>query len=121
MGLQSVTQTLSSVSGASVTTTGTLIPAGALVLGVTTDVEVALGTGNGTTGYEVGDGSDVDRWGSITGTATTTFSDDGDFTVGTVDRFTAGGEVTLTALGGNFDGTGDIVVVVHFINIGASK
>jgi len=118
--IRTATETLSSVSGASVTT-ASIIPAGALVLGVTTDVDVALGTGNGTTGYEVGDGSDADRWGSITGTATTTFSDDADFTTTTIDRASAAGAVTITALGGNFDGSGDIVVVVHYMEIGARK
>jgi len=118
--IRTATETLSSVSGASVTT-ASIIPAGALVLGVTTDVDVALGTGNGTTGYQVGDGSDADRWGAITGTGTGTFSDDADFTTTVVDRFSAAGAVTITAVGGNFDGAGDIVVVVHYMEIGARK
>ena len=114
-------ETLSNVSGATVSTTS-LIPNGALVLGVTTEVTVALGTGNGTTGYEVGDGSDSDRWGNITGTSTATFSDDADFSTSFLNaRFTAGGDVTLTAVGGDFDGTGDILVVVHWLEVGARK
>jgi len=114
-------ETLSNVSGATVSTTS-LIPNGALVLGVTTEVTVALGTGNGTTGYEVGDGSDSDRWGNITGTSTATFSDDADFSTSFLNaRFTAGGDVTLTAVGGDFDGTGDILVVVHWVEVGARK
>jgi len=115
-------ETLSSVSGASVPTTVNIIPSGAIVLGVTTEITSALGTGNGTTGYEVGDGTDADRWGSITGTSTATFSDNADFTNSAIEAFVGGpSEVTITALGGDFDGTGDILVVVHWIEIGARK
>jgi hypothetical protein len=45
--------TLSAVSGASVTATA-LIPAGAVVMGVTSKVTTALGTTNSTTGYKIG-------------------------------------------------------------------
>lgn len=114
--------TLSALSGASVTTATSLIPDGAIVLGVTTIITTALGTSNGTTGYEVGDGSDTDRWGSITGTAINTFSDNADFTNSALEIFTGGpSEVTITALGGNFDGTGEIEITVHYIEVGARR
>ncbi len=106
--------TLTNVSGASVTASS-LIPDGAVVIGVTTKVTTGLGTGNGTTGYNVGDGSDADRWGSITGTASGTSSDNRDWTATTVQAFTSANDVVLTALGGNFDGTGVIDVSVQYL------
>jgi hypothetical protein len=90
--ITSTRATLSNVSGASVTATG-LIPDGAIVVGVTTKVTTALGTGNGTTGYQVGDGSDPDRWGAITGTAAGTSSDNRDWTATTVQAFTSAQDV----------------------------
>jgi hypothetical protein len=106
--------TLSAVSGASVTATG-LIPAGAVVMGVTSKVTTALGTGNGTTGYKIGTAADDDRWGAITGTATGTTSDNRDWTVGTIECFPAATDVIVTATGGNFNGTGVIYLSVQYM------
>lgn len=106
--------TLSNVSGASVTATG-LIPDGAVVVGVTSKVTTGLGTGNGTTGYQIGDGSDVDRWGAITGTASGTSSDNTNWTATTVQAFTAATDVIVTATGGNFNGTGVIYLSVQYL------
>lgn len=103
------TTTLNSVSGATVTATN-LIPAKARLDGVNTKVTIALGTGGGTTGYQVGDGSDADRWGNVTGTATTTDTDGSDATADPGGYFNAANNVVLTANGGNFNGTGSIRV-----------
>jgi hypothetical protein len=106
--------TLANVSGASVTATG-LIPAGAVILGVTSKVTTALGTGNGTTGYRIGTAADDDRWGNITGTAAGTTSDNRDWTSGAVECFPAATNVIVTANGGNFNGTGVIYLSVQFM------
>ena len=106
--------TLSAVSGASVTATA-LIPAGAVVMGVTSKVTTSLGTGNGTTGYEIGTASDSDRWGAITGTAAGTASDNRDWTAGTIECFPAATNVIVTAVGGNFNGTGTIYLSVQYM------
>lgn len=106
--------TLTGVSGASVTATG-LIPAGAVVMGVTSKVTTALGTGNGTTGYQIGTGADADRWGAITGTAAGTTSDNRDWTAGTIECFPSATDVIVTATGGNFDGTGVIYLSVQYM------
>ncbi len=111
MIIRSVRQTLSALSGASATTTGTFIPDGAVVVGVTTRVATAL---TGATGYQIGDGTDADRWGDITGTAIGTTSDNTNWTAGTIECFTAGGEVTLTANGSNFT-AGAIEICVFYI------
>lgn len=106
--------TLASVSGATVTATS-LIPDGAIVVGVTTKVTVSLGTGGGTTGYQVGDGSDADRWGQIAGTAAGTSTDNTNWTATTVQAFTSAQNVVITADGGNFNGTGSIEVAVQYL------
>ena len=106
--------TLSSVSGASVTATN-LIPAGAVVVGVTSKVTTGLGTSNGTTGYQVGTAASANRWGSITGTAAGTSTDNRNWTSGTIECFTAATSVIITANGGNFNGTGVIYVSVQYL------
>ena len=111
MTVRSVKQTLSALSGASATTTGTFIPDGAVVVGVTTRVSTAI---TGATGYQVGDGTDTDRWGDINATAVGTTSDNRDWTAGTIECFTAGGEVTLTNTGGNFT-AGAIEICVFYL------
>lgn len=110
----SVDVDLTGVTGASVTASG-LIPAGAILIGVATRVTTALGTTNGTTGYQIGDGSDVDRWGNKTGTDTTTHSDNSDATGSFLEAYNSAGDVVITANGGNFDGIGDIKVTAQFI------
>jgi hypothetical protein len=111
MTVKSVKQTLSALSGASATTTGTFIPDGAVVVGVTTRVGTLL---TGATGYTIGDGTDADRWGDITGTAVGTTSDNANWTAGTIECFTAGGNVTLTANGSNFT-AGAIEICVFYL------
>jgi hypothetical protein len=111
MTVRSVKQTLSALSGASATTTGALIPDGAVVVGVTTRVATAI---TGATGYQVGDGTDADRWGDINAIALNTTSDNRDWTAGTIECFTSGGEVTLTANGSDFT-AGAVVICVFYL------
>jgi hypothetical protein len=111
MTIKSVRQTLSALSGASATTTGTFIPDGAVVVGVTTRVTTLLA---GATGYTIGDGTDADRWGDITGTAVGTTSDNINWTAGTIECFTAGGNITLTAKTANFT-AGAIEISVFYL------
>ena len=105
-----ISATQSGVTGATVTATS-LIPDGCALVSVTTSVTTGLGISNGTTGYSVGDGADADRWGTISATAAGTDTDNTDWTVTTLQVFNAAQNVVLTALTGNFDGTG--VIVVH--------
>ena len=111
MTIKSVKQTLSALSGASATTTGTFIPDGAVVVGVTTRVATAL---TGAASYTIGDGTDADRWGDITGTAIGTTSDNANWTAGTIECFTAGREITLTAKTSNFT-AGAIEICVFYL------
>jgi hypothetical protein len=106
--------TLSGVTGATVTATS-LIPDGALVVGVTTKITTQLGATGGTTGYQVGDGTDPDRWGVAAAVTAGTTTDNTNATATTVQMFTAANDVVLTADGGNFDGTGVIDVNVFYL------
>jgi hypothetical protein len=106
--------TLSNVSGASVTATS-LIPDGAFLIGVTTKVTTAISGGGGTTGYQVGDGSDADRWGEATTITAGTSTDNTNATANPTGAFTAAQNVVITAVGGNFNGTGDIMVCAFYL------
>jgi hypothetical protein len=103
--------TLSGLTGASVATTTGFIPDGAVLVGLTTRVSTAI---TGATGYDIGDGSDANRWGANIGIALNTSSDNRDWTAGTIECFTAAQEVTLTAVGSNFTG-GAVVIVAHYL------
>jgi hypothetical protein len=103
--------TLSALSGASVATTGGFLPDGAVLVGLTTRVSTAI---TGATGYDIGDGSDADRWGANVAIALNTSSDNTNWTAGTIECFTAAQEVTLTAVGSNFTG-GAVVIVAHYL------
>jgi hypothetical protein len=111
LSIKSKTVTLSGLTGASVATTGGFIPDGAVLVGLTTKVSTAI---TGATGYDIGDGSDADRWGANVAIALNTSSDNRDWTAGTIECFTAAQEVTLTAVGSNFTG-GAVVIVAHYL------
>lgn len=115
--LKTASTLLTALTGADATATG-LIPDGAFVIGVSTRIETAFGASNETTGYQVGDG-DVDRWGNIGAITQGTRSDNTNATADATGFYTAASDVTITAVGGNFDGTGDLRVVVHYLDITA--
>ena len=91
-------QTLSAMTGASVTTTG-LIPDGATVYGVVVKVITAI---TGASAFTIGDGTDVDKWGTgVALTAGTTTTSAG-FTAGSPTWYGSATECVLTATTSNF-------------------
>jgi hypothetical protein len=116
LAVRQATTTVNATAAAASVTATNLIPAGAFVLGVTTRITTGLGTSNGTTGYQVGDGSDADRWGNKTGTTSGTSTSNSDATANWTGAFTTANNVVITAVGGNFDGTGVIRITVLYIN-----
>lgn len=94
-------------------TTTSLIPAGCILIGLSTYVTDTI-TGSGVTGYTVGDGSDADRWGDITGTAIGTNSTLADWTAAGI-VITSATDVTITATGGTFT-AGAVRVVAWYID-----
>jgi hypothetical protein len=97
-GIASAEALLSGLSGASATAAA-LIPAGAIPVGISTKVETEI---TGATGYDVGDGSDVDRWGAAIGVAVDSSSGNEDWTDQTIANLPTAGDVVLTAVGGSF-------------------
>lgn len=108
------TTSVNTSSGATVTATN-LIPAGAMVIGVTTRVTTAI---TGATSFQVGDGTDPDRWGAAIAVAINTTSTNTATTVTTPTIYPGATSVVLTANGGNFSG-GAVRITVHYIEIGA--
>jgi hypothetical protein len=113
VAIKTARATLASVSGATVTATG-LIPDGAVVVGVTTKVTVTI-SGGTTTGFQVGTGGDPDRWGEAVALTAGTSLDNTNWTAGTIEAFTAATDVIVTAVGGNFTGTGTIYLSVQYL------
>lgn len=110
LAITSASVTLSALSGASVTATG-LIPAGAVVMGVTSRVSTLI---EGADGYQIGTAADADRWADKTGVAVGTTTDNRDWTAGTIENFAAATDVIVTAKTANFT-AGAIVVTVHYL------
>jgi parallel beta-helix repeat protein len=107
--------TLTAPTGATVVATG-LIPDGALLFGVTTRINTALGVTGAVKGYTVGTVEDPDLWGSLTGTNTTKSTSSKDFTDAAASKlYLAASDVVITATGGTFDGTGEIEVIAHYM------
>lgn len=111
--IQHVTATTGNLSGPTATLVG-LIPAGALLLGITTSVLSGVG---GPAGYDVGDGVDVDRWGASISTTIGTDSDITDYTSTALTYFPTATDVIITSDGVDFSGSGNIRVAVHYITL----
>lgn len=114
------TTTVTTTAAATATATN-LIPAGSMVIGVSTRVVTALTGDAGFTGYSVGDGSDVDRWGANLNPADAEVSDLTDCTVTSPPIYAAATSVVLTQVGGStFVAGGSVRIVVHYMTIGAA-
>lgn len=106
--------TATAMSGATVTLSN-LIPAGCFLIGVSVYVDTAI---TGATSFDVGDGTDADRWGDNIAVAADTTTSLADL-VGTGPAvFTAANDVVLTAVGSNFT-AGAVTVTVHYLDITA--
>lgn len=119
-GETATTQYNSAVVDFSVSGTATgLIPAGALVLSVTTRVLTTI-SGGGATDYEVGDGTDTDRWGLGGALTAGTTTDPTDFTDNTIqfNASASAGDVVLTGVGGT-PTAGTVRVTLAYMSFGA--
>lgn len=92
-----------------------LIPAGVFVLGVTTKVDTLI---TGASSYNIGDGSDADRWGASISKTKDTESDFTDL-VGLGPQIEASSlSVVLTAQTSNFT-AGAVSITAHWIDLSA--
>ncbi len=106
--ISTATTLLSDVS-TSATATG-LIPAGAIVLGVTARVTTSI---VGATSFDIGDGSDVDAFGATIATTATTTSNNSDWTIASAPVYASATDVVLTPNGGAFT-AGAVRLTVHY-------
>jgi len=97
--------------GATSVTVAGAIPAGALVVGVTTRVTSAI---SGAAGYAVGTGADADRFGLKIGYVVGTTTDNQDWTVGTVEVFPAATDIVITRSSGAFN-AGTLLLCVAYM------
>lgn len=89
------------LSGATSVATN-LVPAKVQVIGVICKVTTTI---TGASGFQVGDGTDADRWGDITGTATSVTTTYADYTADPRLAWSASAQsITLTAKTSNFTG-----------------
>ena len=81
-----------------------MIPAGARVAGVTTQILTSLGTTQGLTSFSVGDSLLIDRWGEQHVLTAGAQTDQGDFHTSDWPVYPTDTDVILSALGGLFSG-----------------
>lgn len=109
-----------SSSAAATLTASNLIPAGVHLIGLTARITTGFGTSTGLTDFDVGDGTDVNRWADSLAITAGTTMDLTDQTNSTASGdFAAANDVVLTAVGGNFDATGVIELIAHYITLTA--
>jgi hypothetical protein len=109
-GMAVLEQTLSGLSGASVTST-VQIPNRAIVLGVSTRTVTAI---TGAASYDCGLAGEADKFGATLGIAA------GSTNVGVIgpQAFSADTPIMLTARGGSFTG-GAVRIAIHYLTLGA--
>lgn len=103
------TTELTAMSGATATASN-LIPAGAVVLGITARVTTTI---TGATTFDIGDGSDVDAFGAGIALAAGTTSDNSNWTIANAPVYASATNIVLTANGSSFT-DGDVRLTVHY-------
>lgn len=121
--IKSVVATLTATSTPGTTlTASSLIPAGALLIGLSARVTTEFGTGNSMTGMTIGDGSTADLFGTLSA-LTAGATSDGTTTGWTsaILRYPAANDVVVTAVGGTGyeQGVGVIELIVHYMDVTA--
>lgn len=91
-----------------------MLPAKAMVAGVTTEILSAIGSSQGLTGFAIGDGTVIDRWGQQTTLTQGAQTDQGHFQPGPWPIYPTATDVVLSARDGAFDSIGQIEVTVHY-------
>ena len=114
--IKTASVTVNSSDGVATLTATSLIPAGALVLGVVARVVTSFGNGHGLTTFKIGDGTDDDRWGNTIARTTGTTTDGTYFTIANPVYYAAATNVVLTSIGGNFDSNGQARVTVIYVD-----
>jgi hypothetical protein len=104
--------TLSGFTGATMTSS-IAFPAGCLVVGVTTRVTTLI---TGATSQDIGDGTDVDMWGSGRGVALGSTTDIQQSTLANPKYDLTGKNIVFTAVGGNYT-AGAVKISIHYFEL----
>lgn len=118
ISIKQATTSITCSSGATCTATN-LIPAGAMVVGVTTRVTTLV---TGATTFDIGDGSTADLFGddeAVAANSTTGLADHKATWTGP-KLYAAATNVVLTANGGNFS-AGVVRITVHYMSLSAAS
>jgi len=102
------------VAGEATMTASGLFLAGARIAGVTTEITRPFGTTNSLTGFAVGDGTVVDRWGTQTSLVPPAQTDQANFQAGDWPVYASGGNAVISALSGTFDANGEVEITAHY-------
>lgn len=103
------------LSGATTTIGSNLLPAGSVIRGVVARVTTAV---TGATSFEIGDGTDVDRFGTAVAVALNTTTTTANWTITSLPVYPTAANIVLTANGSNFTG-GVVRVTVLYDTFGA--
>lgn len=109
---------LTALSGGTATATN-LIPAGSFLIGVTIRVTTTI---TGATTFDIGDGTDVDRWGAailLPAGTTTSITDFTEIAPIQPQLFPTANNVVLTKNGADFS-AGAVRITVHYFNLVAA-
>jgi hypothetical protein len=91
-----------------------MLPAGARVAGVTTEILTSLGTTQGLQAFAVGDGNVMDRWGTQNVLTAGAQTDQHNFLDAAWPLYQVASDVILSGLGGLFNGVGEIEVTAWY-------
>jgi hypothetical protein len=115
--LKKATTLLSPLAGATATWTGAF-PAGVHALGVSARVTTLVTSGDGGTSFNVGDGTDADRYAATVAFAVGTTKTPADATADPSGWRAAAGNVVLTCVGGTFS-AGAVRLVAYYLQLTA--
>jgi len=112
-----IATTTVNASGATSTATN-LVPAGCILLGVTTRVTTAITSGDGGTSVNIGNGTDADMYGAAIAFALGTTTNLASHTASALAFVSAAQNVVFTCVGGTFNG-GVWRVCAHYLDLTA--
>lgn len=107
------TATLACTAGAALLTASGLVPANRRLLASWAKNLSAIGTSQGVSGYDLGSHGLQDRWGANIGLGSGTKTTVGSFRSSDQPVSGSAQDITVTALGGTFDGVGSIEITIE--------
>ncbi len=101
------------VAGQPTMTLAAALPAGHRVWGVTAYILTTFGISQGLSGLLIGDSVISNRWGTLSTLTAGTVTDQSSFASGDMPIYQTAGSLIITAIGGLFDGVGELELDIH--------